>query len=158
LQRQISHGLCYRIYNLDDKIKGLSEKSVFFDTDTSFVICDNSAKTHICNDKHMFSKLREILTRQAQLQLLVAETVVRQELEMSHGHGKMTMAKLTVMNSRMSTISLNHQSTSLVSPLLPSISMMKKELVLTPRHHILAAVLGSQQVQSSICTLRFKLT
>jgi hypothetical protein len=29
---------------------------------------------------------------------------------------------------------------------------------LTPRHHILAAVLGSQQVQSSICTLRFKLT
>jgi hypothetical protein len=34
------------VYNLDDKFKGLSEKSVYFDTDTSFVICDNPVNTH----------------------------------------------------------------------------------------------------------------
>jgi hypothetical protein len=50
------------IYNIDEKVKNLSEKSVYFDTDTSFVICDNSANTHICNTKHMFSELHELET------------------------------------------------------------------------------------------------
>jgi hypothetical protein len=55
-----SHMVFASIYNIDEKVKNLSEKSVYFDTDTSFVICDNSANTHICNDKSIFSELREI--------------------------------------------------------------------------------------------------
>lgn len=41
------------VYNVDDKVKTSSMNSIF-DTDASFVVCDNSANTHICNDKNMF--------------------------------------------------------------------------------------------------------
>ena len=41
------------VYNVDDKVKQ-SNGNCLFDTDASFVVCDNSANTHICNDKEMF--------------------------------------------------------------------------------------------------------
>lgn len=48
------------VYNLDEKLNNMTENSVFFDTDTTFVICDNSANTHICNDKSKFTHYREL--------------------------------------------------------------------------------------------------
>ena len=39
-------------YNVDDKVNDTHHG--LFDTDASFVVCDNSANTHICNDKSMF--------------------------------------------------------------------------------------------------------
>eukprot|EP00804_Cyclotella_cryptica_P006349 CCRYP_010170-RA/>CCRYP_010170-RA protein AED:0.80 eAED:0.80 QI:0/-1/0/1/-1/1/1/0/108 len=44
------------VYNIDEKVKQLSEKTVYFDTDTDFVICDNSANRHIYNNKKMFTQ------------------------------------------------------------------------------------------------------
>ena len=40
-------------YNVDDKVKQSNDTSRF-DTDASFVVCDNSANTHICNNRDMF--------------------------------------------------------------------------------------------------------
>ena len=40
-------------YNVDDKVKQSNGTSIF-DTDTSFVVCDNLANTHICNNRDMF--------------------------------------------------------------------------------------------------------
>ena len=40
-------------YNVDDKVKKSNGNSIF-DTDASFVVCDNSANTHICNTRDMF--------------------------------------------------------------------------------------------------------
>ena len=48
------------VYNIDEKVKQLSEKTVYFNTDTDFVICDNSANTHICNNKKMFTQYRDL--------------------------------------------------------------------------------------------------
>jgi hypothetical protein len=48
------------VYNLDEKLNNMTENSVFFDTDKTFVICDNSANTHICNDKSKFTHYREL--------------------------------------------------------------------------------------------------
>jgi hypothetical protein len=45
--------------NLDQRIAQLNEKTVFFDTDTEFVVCDNSANTHVCNN-NMFTELHLI--------------------------------------------------------------------------------------------------
>jgi len=45
------------VYNIDEKVKQVSQKTTYFDTDTDFVICDNSANIHICNDKSMFTHL-----------------------------------------------------------------------------------------------------
>ena len=39
------------VLNLD---KRLQDQSIKFDTDSSTIICDNSANAHICNDKTMF--------------------------------------------------------------------------------------------------------
>ena len=39
------------ILNID---KQLQDQSIKFDTYSSTIICDNSAKVHICNDKNMF--------------------------------------------------------------------------------------------------------
>lgn len=144
-----SHMVFATVFNLDDKIKDLSEKSVYFDTDTAFVICDNSANTHICNDKHIFSDLREILTPST-----VATIGGRNSCPsgIGHGHGKMIMATLTITSSKMSTISLSHQSTSSVLLLLLSISMMKKELVSTPRHLILACIGTTTSLVVHLCT------
>ncbi len=46
------------VYNVDDKVKNSSKNSIF-DTDATFVVCDNSANTHICNDKSMFITFKE---------------------------------------------------------------------------------------------------
>ena len=40
-------------YNVDDKIKQSNGNSIF-GTDASFVVCDNSANTHICNNRDTF--------------------------------------------------------------------------------------------------------
>ena len=39
-------------YNVDDKVKQSNGTSIF-DTDASFVVCDNSANTHIFNNRDM---------------------------------------------------------------------------------------------------------
>ena len=39
------------VLNLD---KQLQDQSINFDTNSSTIICDNSANVHICNDKNMF--------------------------------------------------------------------------------------------------------
>ena len=40
-------------YNVDDKVKQSNGTSIF-DTDASFVVCDNSKNTHIYNNRDMF--------------------------------------------------------------------------------------------------------
>ena len=45
-------------YNVDDIAKR-SSSNCMFDTDASFVVCDNSANTHICNDKSMYAEFKE---------------------------------------------------------------------------------------------------
>ena len=45
-------------YNVDDKIKQYNGNSIF-DTDASFVVCDNSENTHICNSRGMFVTFNE---------------------------------------------------------------------------------------------------
>ena len=40
-------------YNVDDKVKQSNGTSIF-DTKARFVVCDNSANTHICNYRDMF--------------------------------------------------------------------------------------------------------
>eukprot|EP00956_Cyclotella_meneghiniana_P031729 scaffold84308_cov35-Cyclotella_meneghiniana.AAC.1 len=49
------------VYNLDKRVQDLTGNAVTFDTDANFVVCDNSANTHICNDKSMFTELRPIV-------------------------------------------------------------------------------------------------
>ena len=49
-KRQTYHAYS-TILNLD---KWLQDQSIKFDTDSSTIICDNSAHVHICNDKDMF--------------------------------------------------------------------------------------------------------
>ena len=39
------------VLNLDKQLK---DHSIKFDTDSSTIICENSANFHICNDKNMF--------------------------------------------------------------------------------------------------------
>ena len=46
------------VYNVDDKLANSNGK-VVFDTDAEFVVCDNSANTHICNNKAMFVSFKE---------------------------------------------------------------------------------------------------
>ena len=48
------------VCNIDQKVHSLVEKSVHFDTDTTFVVCDNSANTHICNDRELFTELQPV--------------------------------------------------------------------------------------------------
>ena len=45
-------------YNVDDIAKR-SSSNCMFDTDVSFVVCNNSANTHICNDKSMYAEFKE---------------------------------------------------------------------------------------------------
>ena len=40
-------------YNVDDKVNYSNGTSIF-DTDASFLVCKNSANTHICNNRDMF--------------------------------------------------------------------------------------------------------
>ena len=40
-------------YNVDDKVKQSNGTSIFY-TNASLVVCDNSANTHICNNRDMF--------------------------------------------------------------------------------------------------------
>eukprot|EP00956_Cyclotella_meneghiniana_P036772 scaffold130371_cov40-Cyclotella_meneghiniana.AAC.4 len=49
------------VYNLDQRVQDLTGSAVTFDSDANFVVCDNSANTHICNDKSMFTELRPIV-------------------------------------------------------------------------------------------------
>jgi hypothetical protein len=46
------------VYNVDDKLTKSNCNSMF-DTDADFVVCDNSANTHICNNKAMFVTFEE---------------------------------------------------------------------------------------------------
>ena len=46
------------VYNVDDKVKQ-SNGNFLFDTDANFVVCDNSANTHICKDREMFVTFKE---------------------------------------------------------------------------------------------------
>lgn len=48
------------VYNLDKKPSKIDQASVYFDSDTNFVICNNSANVHVCNDKRMFMNLWDI--------------------------------------------------------------------------------------------------
>ena len=48
------------VYNLDQRLQDLTGNAVSFDSDAHFVVCDNSANTHICNDKSMFTTLDEV--------------------------------------------------------------------------------------------------
>ena len=47
------------VFNVDEKVKQCANNSLF-DTDANFVVCDNSANTHICNSKDMFVSFRPI--------------------------------------------------------------------------------------------------
>ena len=46
------------VYNVDDKVRQSSDNFTL-DTDSSFVVCDNSANTHICNNRGMFTSFQE---------------------------------------------------------------------------------------------------
>ena len=49
------------VYNVDDKVNQ-SNGNCLFDTDASFVVCDNSANTHICNNKEMFVTFKKTMS------------------------------------------------------------------------------------------------
>ena len=72
------------------------------------------------------------------LQLLGARIVARRALAPSSGHSSMMQDKLTNMNFKTFTTSLNLRSTSLASPNLPNFSMTTKGLASTQKHTILA--------------------
>ena len=46
------------LYNVNDKVKNSSKNSIL-DTGATLVVCNNSANTHICNDKSMFITFKE---------------------------------------------------------------------------------------------------
>ena len=46
------------VFNVDDKVNK-SQGNSMFDTDANFVVCDNSANIHICNDKSMYTEFTE---------------------------------------------------------------------------------------------------
>ena len=48
-------------YKVDDKVKQSNVTSIF-DTDASFVACDNLANTHICNIRDMFVTVKATTT------------------------------------------------------------------------------------------------
>ena len=50
-------------YNVDDKVNETNHG--LFDTNASFVVCDNLANTHICKDKSMFSNFGSIIKESA---------------------------------------------------------------------------------------------
>ena len=57
--RHICHRMAFTsVYNVDDKVKQ-PNGNCLFDTDASFVVCDNSANTHICNNKDMCVTFRK---------------------------------------------------------------------------------------------------
>ena len=45
--------------HIDEKANQLSKNTSYFDSDITFVICDNAANTHICNDKCMFISISD---------------------------------------------------------------------------------------------------
>jgi hypothetical protein len=47
------------VLNIDEKTIGIDGMTTLFDTDSSSVVCDNSANCHVCNDRRMFTKLRD---------------------------------------------------------------------------------------------------
>ena len=47
------------VFNVDEKVKQCANNSIF-DTDANFVVCDNSANMHICNNRDMFLSFRPI--------------------------------------------------------------------------------------------------
>ena len=40
------------VLNIDEKVRG--KDSQHFDTDSSVMVCDNSANVHVCNQRSMF--------------------------------------------------------------------------------------------------------
>ena len=48
-----------RLLNIDKKTIGMEGMTSLFDTDSSCVVCDNSANCHVCNDRQMFTELRD---------------------------------------------------------------------------------------------------
>ena len=46
------------VFNVDDKVNKSNSNSMF-DTNATFVVCDNSANTHICNNRSMFTDFKE---------------------------------------------------------------------------------------------------
>ena len=46
------------VYNVDDKVNN-SNGCFNFETDASFIVCDNSANTHICKDRSMFVDFKD---------------------------------------------------------------------------------------------------
>ena len=46
------------VLNVDDKVNKSNSNSMF-DTDATFVVCDNSENNHICNNRSMFYDFKE---------------------------------------------------------------------------------------------------
>ena len=46
------------VYNVDYTVNNSNGNSIF-DTDASFVVCNNSVNTHICNNRDMFVTFKE---------------------------------------------------------------------------------------------------
>jgi hypothetical protein len=47
------------VLNIDEKATGIDGITTLFDTDSSSVVCNNSANRHVCNDRRMFTELRD---------------------------------------------------------------------------------------------------
>ena len=54
------HMVYTSIYNIDKIVEKLSNGTMSFDPDSTFIVCDNSANTHICNDRSMFTDFKEL--------------------------------------------------------------------------------------------------
>ena len=100
-------------FNIDQRAEKAS--STRFDSDSSTIICDNSANVHICNDKNAF--IGEIHTdKSCQVATIgVAVTIARWALAPFVGRGRMTMVSRTRMKSKMCSSSRHHLSTFRVS-------------------------------------------
>ena len=60
------------VFNVDDKLNKSNSNSMF-DIDATFVVCDNSANTQICNNRSMFTKFNFFL-KESWPQLVVSST------------------------------------------------------------------------------------
>ena len=89
-----SHFACATVFNIDERAE--RSGATKFNSDSTTIICDNSANVHMCNDLNCFKgELVKGRTFQvATLEVVIIEPMV---LALLFGNGKMIMASFTLL-------------------------------------------------------------
>ena len=88
-----NHFACATVFNIDERAE--RSGSTKFDSDSTNIICDNSANVHVCNDLNYF-KCELVKDRFFKLQQLEVVTTEPMVLALLFGNRKMTMASFTL--------------------------------------------------------------